>query len=117
MEFTFSYYYPFTATTIRRRPWWAIWRHDEIVTQKTMARHVVANMPEDEAAFLRSLDWSSANGRAIRKILPVGSDMLQLELGQPASQYIPGGLIKSYGSSNMISRSDWQSDPQNLANH
>ena len=89
--YTFSYYSPTKTPVLKRRPWWNLFGRDTIVTEETLGRRVIADIPQDEADLILAASenyWNTAFGRIFVRMLGKVS-MVQLESDPQATSYIP----------------------------
>lgn len=88
MNHTFSYMKEAESPRLVRRPWWAFWRHDELVVDKIQRRYFF-EVSEEQA------DWVKENFTMLHSLF--GWHHMCLEGGAFSMPYIPtsGGAEKS----------------------
>lgn len=92
MTYTLSYYKPVQTPRLKRRPWWAFWRHDELVFDQTQVRVVHCSLPKDEVEFIQRAcqhGWTSPEARVIKRLMGGDATMVQLEMGGGCWPYLP----------------------------
>ena len=82
--YTFSYYVTDRVAVLKRRPWWAFWRHDTIEYVDRSVRHSHLGLCQNEAdILLRYFNSPSATNQwdfaLLKRVMGRNPCMVQLE--------------------------------------
>ena len=99
--FMLSYYVKRRQAYLVRRPWWAIWRQDQIAYRDNWERAVIRGMPQDEADLLITASngfWANPLGRLCNRLMGAGGavTMVQLET-QPEHGRMTTNYVSTQG--------------------
>ena len=92
-NYILSWYCTENYTRIIPRPWWKFWAHDTLVMERKEVRKVIGMTDQEGRAFAvfwnRNPDLLDVMG----KIMGQDTKNVQLEIGTPATPYIPTSFV------------------------
>lgn len=92
-KYTFSYYTVVNIPVLEPRPWWKIFGRDKIRIERRSERRVYSGLSAPEAQVIADASnlhsWSLPTARVIKMLVGHDATHVQLELGEPATSYVP----------------------------
>jgi len=105
MQYQFSYHSKTMHPTLKNRPWWAIFRRDEIVMVERLTRFSI-KLTEDEGKWMQDSADLGLPRRIITKLMGKEPSLVQLEALRDERNYYMN-LVNSLSIVGLIPDAKW----------